>query len=294
MATPCVLSFPGTEPFRDALARGLEAESLPYTCRRFPDGETYVRIDGDVRDRAVVVIASLFPPDERILPVVLLAETARDLGARAVVLVAPYLAYLRQDGRFRPGEGITARYVARLLSDRFDGLVAVDPHLHRLSSLEEVYDIPCRHVRSAPRVAAWIAEHVERPFLVGPDLESGQWVEEVATRLDVPHVLFRKDRHGDRDVRLRAPGPLDIPGTPVLLDDIVSTGHTMLEALRMLVRPGAPAPVCIAIHGVFADGAERMLLDAGAARIVSCTTLPHPTNGIDLGKDIVAPVRDLL
>ena len=130
--------------------------------------------------RDVVVCQSLNQPDDKLLALLFLAATLKDMGARRVGLAAPYLAYLRQDRRFQPGEALSSRVFAEVLSEAFDWLVSVDPHLHRLLGLEQVYAIPCRVQHAAPVLSAWIRQNAPRPLLVGPDVESAQWVKEVA------------------------------------------------------------------------------------------------------------------
>ena len=218
----------------DALARELGAEAARGEVRRFPDGEWYVRIDSPVVGRDVAVVCPLDQPDEKFLAASLAAGTARDLGASRVGIVAPYLAYMRQDCRFRRGEGVTSAYFARLISSTFDWLVTVDPHLHRRASLGEIYSIPTRVAHAAPLLAAWINGNVEKPLLVGPDGESEQWVSAVAEGAGAPYVVLEKTRRGDRDVEIALPSVGRYAGrTPVLVDDIVSTATTM--------SPGAAA-----------------------------------------------------
>jgi ribose-phosphate pyrophosphokinase len=292
---PLVAALPGNERLAEALARGLDADRLALAVRHFPDGESYVRVETECRGRDTVVACTLDRPDEKTLALTFVAETLRDLGARRVVLVAPYLAYMRQDARFVPGEGVTARYFARLLSDRFDGLVTVDPHLHRLASLDEVYQIPYRVARASPAVTRWILEHVREPLLVGPDHESEQWVADAAAEGGLPYVVFEKVRSGDREVRVSAPDlSLWKERTPVVLDDIVSSGHTMIEAVGRVRQAGLPPPVLIAIHGVLAEGAEAALTSCGAARLLTTNTIAHETNAIDVHPALAAATRELL
>jgi ribose-phosphate pyrophosphokinase len=261
------------------------------TLRRFPDGETYVRLETPARGRHIVCVCTLDRPDDKVLPLLFLAAAARDLGADRVGLVAPYLAYMRQDRRFAEGEGVTSSYFATLLSATFDWLVTVDPHLHRRSSLGEIYRISTEVVHAAPRVAAWIRANVRRPLLVGPDGESAQWVAAVAEAAGAPSVVLDKVRHGDRDVSVSVP---DVDRwrdhTPVLVDDIVSTAKTMIATVHHLGRAGLAPPVCIGVHAVFAPGAYEELRAAGAAAVVTCSTIPHESNGIDLSADIAGAV----
>ena len=261
------------------------------SLRRFPDGETYVRVETPVRGRDVAIVCTLDRPDDKILPLVFLAATARDLGATSVGLIAPYLAYMRQDRRFADGEGVTSSYFASLLSRSFDWLVTVDPHLHRRASLGEVYAIPTEVVHAAPRVAEWIRTNVRQPLLVGPDSESAQWTDAVAEAAGAPSIVLAKVRRGDRDVVVTVP---DVERwhdhTPVLVDDIISTAKTMIETVQHLERAGLAPPVCIGVHGVFAAGAFDELRAAGAATIVTCNTIPHPSNVIDLSRDVAHAV----
>ncbi|HET7499660.1 MAG TPA: ribose-phosphate diphosphokinase, partial [Kofleriaceae bacterium] len=200
-----LIAIPGSEGCARDLGDRLGARVLVPEIRQFPDGELYVRIDGEL-GTDVAIVGNLH--GDNFLRVAFLAGTARDLGARRVGLVAPYLAYMRQDSRFKPGEGVTAGYFARLVSSTVDWLVTVDPHLHRLDSLSGVYTIPTTVARAAPAIARWIATEVQRPVLIGPDAESVQWVSAVAERCGAPFVILEKTRRGDRDVSVSAPdGP---------------------------------------------------------------------------------------
>jgi ribose-phosphate pyrophosphokinase len=296
-----LFGMPNNERMTEALLSALDdgrrdpaatiAARGDLTLRRFPDGESYVRLASPVRDRDVALVCTLEHPDDKVLPLLFTAATARDLGAARVGLVAPYLSYMRQDRRFVDGEGVTSTYFASLLSRAFDWLVTVDPHLHRRTSLGEIYTIPCEVVHAAPRVAAWIREHVRQPLLIGPDAESAQWVAAVAGAAGAPSIVLEKVRRGDRDVSVSVPDVDRWRGhTPVLVDDIVSTAKTMIETVGHLRRLALPAPVCIAVHAVFATGAYGELLATGAERVVSCDTIPHSSNEISLVDDLAAAV----
>ena len=292
---PVVIAMPGNEHLTDELAAHLGLERGAATVRRFPDGESHVRVETSVEGRHAFIVCTLDRPDDKLIPLLLLACAVREAGALSVGLVAPYLAYMRQDRRFQPGETISARHFAAWISRHFDWLATVDPHLHRISDLSQVYSIPSRVVHAADTVARWVRSQVRQPLLIGPDEESAQWVGDVARRADAPFVVLTKTRRGDRDVEVSVP-EVDRwrSYTPVLVDDIVSTARTMIETVGHLRRSGLAAPVCVAVHAVFAQGAFEDLRAAGAADIVSCDTIPHPSNRIALAPAIAASVRELL
>jgi ribose-phosphate pyrophosphokinase len=202
---------------------------------------------------------------------------------------------MRQDTRFHAGEAVSCTHYAAFLSWTFDWLVTVDPHLHRHASLDEVYTIPARCVSAMPAIADWIGEHVSNPVLIGPDAESVQWIQAAAARLGAPCIALQKQRRGDRDVSVSPPDRAALQGrTPVVLDDIASSGRTLIEAVAQLRRLGSTAPVCIVVHGLFADAAERALMEAGAARVVSTDTIAHATNAIGVVDVLVPAVRALM
>lgn len=278
-----VVAMPGAEDCAARLAARLGASPCALESRRFPDGEVYLRVAGDVRGEHVAVVAQLRDPDPQLPGLLFLADALRDLGAASVGLIAPYLPYMRQDIRFLPGEAVSSRSLAELLSAAFAWLVTVDPHLHRVASLDALYRIPARVAPSAAAIAAWIRAQVMRPHVVGPDEESAQWVAEVAARAGCPHTVLRKHRRGDRSVELVLPDLGALRGqTPVLVDDIIASGQTLAATLRALRAAGLAAPVCVGVHAVFAGDASAALQAAGAARVVSCNTLPHPSNAIDV------------
>jgi len=287
-----VVSLPGSERCGDSLARRLGASRCRLESRRFPDGEIYLRVIDEVEGRHVAVVAQLRDPDPQLPGLLFLADGLRELGAASVGLVAPYLPYMRQDSRFRPGEVVSSRSFAKLVSTAFAWLVTVDPHLHRTASLDVIYGVPTALVSSARAIAAWVQAQVERPHLVGPDEESRQWVSEVAALAGCPYVVLRKHRSGDRSVELTLPDLQALRGrTPVLIDDIISSGQTMAAAVRRLCVEGLDAPVCVGVHAVFAGDALARLQAAGAARIVSCNTLPHQSNAVDVTDGLAESVR---
>lgn len=278
-----ILALPNNEQLAADLAKQLDTNIGKVTIRHFPDGESYIRILDNVKDKKVVLVCSLHQPDEKLLPLYFLSNVAKDLGAKCTCLVAPYLAYMRQDKIFHEGEGITSHYFAKLISQFADSLITVDPHLHRIQSLGEIYSITNEVVHAANHISEWIKNNIENPVLVGPDSESEQWVSEVAKNANAPFMVLEKTRHGDRNVEVSIPQVEQFKHhTPVLVDDIISTARTMIETVRHLKSAGMQPPVCIGVHAVFADNAYQDLIAAGTSQVVTCNTIPHESNAIDL------------
>jgi ribose-phosphate pyrophosphokinase len=278
-----LLPLPDGESFADRLSRLASVPVGAVEWRRFPDGESYVRIGADCMGQHVVIVGSLNDPDARVLRLLFLADAARELGAVRVGLVAPYLSYLRQDARFRPGEAVTSRTLGGLLSSYVDWIATVDPHLHRYRSLSEIYRIPTHVLHAGPAIATWVAAHVPRPLLVGPDVESEQWVRAAAHLVGAPWISLRKTRLGDRSVEVSVP---DVAAyrdrTPVLLDDIIASARTMVKTVQRMRTAGLRAPYCVGVHALLDDAAVQDLRNAGAADVVTSTSIPHPTNAIDI------------
>ncbi len=288
-----MLALPGNQAVAARLAVPLAAEVGDAELKRFPDGEFHVRLQTPVRDAEVAIICTLDRPDEKVLSLLWLAIAAHQGGACRVGLAAPYLAYMRQDAIFQPGEIRTAQHFAALLTRYFDWLVTVDPHLHRVQNLSDIYGMPATAVQAAPAVAAWVQAHVGAPLLVGPDEESRQWVEHVAGLCGAPWTVLSKTRHSAWNVEVSAVEPdLRAECTPVLIDDIISTGRTMIETAQQVRRAGLHPPVCVAVHAVFAADAYREL-SAVAADVVTCDTIAHPSNRIELTEFIAAAISTI-
>jgi ribose-phosphate pyrophosphokinase len=291
MSAPLFIALPGNEAMASRLAALCGGDIGILMLSAFPDGEFHLRFQNDLAGRSVVLVCTLARPDSKILPLLFAADAARQLGARKVGLVAPYLCYMRQDRSFHPGEAVTSRSFAALLSRGCDWLATADPHLHRYKSLDDIYSIPARALHAAPVLADWIKEHVASPFLIGPDAESQQWVAAVAGACGAGFGMLSKQRLGDRNVTSSTAG-LCIPrgATPVLLDDIVSTGTTMTEAMRLLRPLCSVPPIPIGVHGILGDGFQPIL----AAGLITTNTVPGPVAEIDVSGIIADAIAEFV
>ena len=289
---PIIFSFPESADLASSLAKQLGYKQGALTLHRFPDTEAYVRIDTDVQNQTVILVTSLDHADMKILPLLFFVRTAQELGAKRVGLVCPYLAYMRQDACFKQGEAISAKLFAQLLSSYIDWLITVDPHLHRFASLDQLFSIPGSVMSAAVSIAEWIDKNVSKPLIIGPDKESKQWVQKVATHINAPYVVMKKIRHGDRKVEIEAQDFSSYRDRiPVLVDDIISTAGTMIEAVKMVKQSFAQEPFCVGVHAVFAGVAYEALQQAGVSKIVTCNTIQHVSNGIDVSKVLSEEIK---
>ena len=284
VATACQLHFDDEQGAAERLAAAADLALRPVQRHRFPDGELRLTLPVDASGRLperVVVLRSLHQPNEKLIELMLVARAARDLGVRHLTLVAPYLAYMRQDIAFHPGEAVSQRIVGPFLASLFDAVVSVDPHLHRVVTLEEA--VPAAQtavISGALLLADWIALQRPGAMLMGPDGESAQWVAQAAERHGFDYAVCTKERHGDRSVSVVLP-PVDVQGRcVVLLDDMASTGHTLAQATRLLRAAGAAAVDVAVTHALIDAAALDALHAAGVGQFWSTDCVAHPTNAV--------------
>lgn len=279
-----LLCFEEEHGIAERLAQAAHMACAVVQRHRFPDGEIKLRLPPSLPAR-VVVLRSLSQPNEKLIELLLTAQTARTLGVQHITLVAPYLAYMRQDIAFAPGEAISQRVVGQFLANLFDALITVDPHLHRVATLQEAVPVAAHQaivLSGAPVLADWIATRRTQPLLVGPDEESAQWVALAAARHGFDHAVCKKIRHGDRHVEVALP-PVNVVGRQVvLLDDVISSGHTIAQATRQLLAAGAHSVDVAATHALFAGDAQQVMQQAGVGEVWSTDCVAHPSNAVSM------------
>lgn len=269
---------------RDWLAaKGLASRCQAAEIHPFPDGEIRVRVPEAVTD-TVVVVCTLDHPSEKTLALTFVCDVLRGLGAKRLWLVAPYLAYMRQDIAFHPGEGVSAASYARLLSRLVDAMMTVDPHLHRIPNLEDVYTVPSTALHATDVIGDWLNGRLTgKALLIGPDRESEQWVTAVAARCGLPFRVLDKVRLGDRQVEIRVPDfSAEDFDTVVLVDDMVSTGHTLMQVARQLRAQGIGDVRAVFVHALFGEDTAEEMREAGIGELAGCNTVAHASNRIDV------------
>lgn len=265
----------------EALARSTaklaRLKVLDSSRRRFPDGEQYVRIEGDVNGEDVAVFQTLgLDPDSYFIEYALMVDALRGAGCKSVTAVMPYIAYARQDHRFREGEPLSAKAFARLIemagSDR---IITVDMHLHRFSRISEVFDIPAENVSAMPLIAEHYAKAHRSPkaIVVGPDMESAQWAKQVAKVLGSKFYVLEKERLGDREVKV-SDAVFEKGSRALLVDDMISTGKTLIDVISKLKAQGFASIDAAVTHSLLVEGAYEKLKKAGMSDLISTDTVP--------------------
>jgi ribose-phosphate pyrophosphokinase len=282
-----------------ALARRL-ADALGWSwalvaTHGFPDGETRLRLPPQLPPR-VVLLRGLQDPNAKLTQLLLAAAGARELGAEHLTLVSPYLAYMRQDLAFTPGEVVSQRHIGRLLATGFDAVITVDPHLHRVASMDEV--LPSRRgiaLTAAELLGGHVAQQVPGALLLAPDEEAGQWVRRAAQAHGLDHAVCHKTRHGDRDVDVALPLPAGVVAgrAVVLLDDVASTGRTLAAAARGALAAGATSVDVAVTHALFVGDALAQVQAAGVRHVWSSDCVPHASNAVSVVPLLAAALRSL-
>ncbi|WP_333874851.1 ribose-phosphate diphosphokinase [Methylobacter sp.] len=277
-----ILAFPDYLSQAQRLADRLGVALAEVALHHFPDGESLVRLPPSLPEH-VVVCRSLNQPNDKLIELLLCATTARELGAKRLTLVTPYLSYMRQDIANRPGEAVSQRIVGKLLAELFDDVLTVDPHLHRISSLTQA--IPIKNAISltaADEIGTFLKEQFNHALLLGPDSESEQWVAAIAGNIGFDYVIADKNRLGDKQVEMILPNG-DYRNKPVIIiDDMASTGRTIAKAAGLLQAAGNKEIYAVVTHALFCGDAYEHILESGVKTIWSTDSIDHPSSCIKL------------
>lgn len=292
MTPGMLLAFDDEARQAAALAAALDLPMALVQRHRFPDGETRLRLPPELPEQ-LLMLRGLHRPNEKLVELLIAAPAARELGAHRILLVSPYLAYMRQDIAFSPGEAVSQRHVAALLGSHFDGLITVDPHLHRIASLDEVMrGCRSRALSAASLLGEWVVRRLPQALLLGPDEEAVQWVAEAGRANGLDHAVCHKQRLGDREVRVALPADMPLAGrSVVLMDDVASTGRTLVEACGAALAAGAASVDVAVTHGLFVGDALEQLHEAGVRHVWSSDAVPHETSVVSITPLLAAAVR---
>jgi ribose-phosphate pyrophosphokinase len=288
-----LLAFEDEMVLARELAAALHMPLAQVQSHSFPDGETRLRLPPRLPAHTVL-LRGLHQPNNKLTTLLLAAAGARELGAQRLTLVSPYLAYMRQDMAFVPGEVVSQRHLGGLLAAAFDAVITVDPHLHRVATLDEV--VPGRRgvaLSAAPLLGAMLAQAWPGALLLAPDEEAAQWVRAAAQGQGLDHAVCVKQRYGDHEVEVALPSHPVAGRHVVVLDDVASTGRTLAAAARGALAQGA-AHVDVAVtHALFVGDALSQVHAAGVRHVWSSNCVPHPSNVVSVVPLLAQAVQQL-
>ena len=289
-----LLNFPDYSAPSERLAAKLGIPFSTIELHRFPDGESLVRLPQALPEH-VIVCRSLNQPNDKLIELLLLARTAKALGAKRITLVAPYLCYMRQDIANRPGEAVSQRIIGRMLADLFDDVITVDPHLHRICNLHQAIPIAnALSLSAGEAIAEFLRSRLEEAILLGPDSESKQWVSQIAHSIGFDYAVAKKTRQGDLEVNITLPDVTFKKRTVVVIDDMASTGRTMARTIALLQKAGASSVYAAVTHPLFCGDAEAYIRNAGAKEIWATDSIEHKTSIIKLDTLLCSALTSIL
>ena len=285
-----VVSGSANKPFAEELAERIDADYVETKIEHFPDGELHITVPKCARE-AIVVQSMAFRPNEYFMELLFICDALRRDGCKKIIAVIPYLAYARQDMEFHKGEEVSFQAVSHLMEIYCDSLITVDAHLHRIKNIKFIAS-KAKNTSAMPIIGEYLKEkyNLNKPVVIGPDEESEQWAKQIAEVLSCDYDVFKKTRHSATKVEIK-PKERDLNGRDVVvIDDIVSTGGTMAQAVEIAKKEGAEKVLSVCTHGLFVDDALRKITRAGADEVLSTNTVQNKTAKID----VVGAVADIL
>ncbi|MEH6405177.1 MAG: ribose-phosphate diphosphokinase [Sneathiella sp.] len=286
--------FPENRTAALALCQRLNIPAYPIEVHKFPDGESRIQIH-PTKGTAIVYM-SLDNPNEKLVHLAFAANALRESGVQRIILVSPYLCYMRQDRAFHPGEAISQQVIGSFLSTYFDRFITVDPHLHRISVLQSVFPECLAESLSAAQpisdALSYLSEDKNIVF-VGPDEESAQWVGAIANSLAKPFIVAKKQRRGDRNISVALPEHVDFRNVhAIIIDDVISSGATICRCAEMLLLAGAKTVEAVAVHILCKNEDLIAMKNSGVSRILSTDSIGHETNCIPLASLLAAALKE--
>lgn len=275
------------------IGRLLEVKVTPVEYKRFPDGESYLRITEELEDENVVIVQTTGPPqDSNLVQLLLLIDAARDINAKSITAVVPYFAYARQDSRFRPGEAISSETVFKLLeSVRIDHFITVNFHN---SDILNLLKIPHENLSAIPSLADYMRNKLNLvgAFSLAPDEGAKKLVEETSTILGGEYGWLKKRRD-------RVTGEINVDFVSVnvmgkdtiIFDDMISSGSTVISATNTLKALGARRIYIACVHPLLIGNSRERILMEGALKIVGTDCIQSPVSIVSVAPLIAEALR---
>ncbi|MEM0096383.1 MAG: ribose-phosphate diphosphokinase [Candidatus Bathyarchaeia archaeon] len=289
-----ILPGPASKELGERIASFLGVEPTPVFFKAFPDGESYVRIEGLVGGETAVIVQTTSPPqDQRLIQLALMVDAAKRNNAETVVAVVPYLAYARQDKVFLKGEPISIEAIARMLKAAgVDSLITVN--IHEKNVLAK-FPFPARNLSAIPLLAEHFKQRGFRDaFALAPDKGAVGIVQEAAKVLGCECGYLEK--HRDRYTGLVSveKREFNVKGrTAIIFDDIISTGGTIVAAATLLYELGAAEVYAACVHPLLVGEAEKRLREAGVKEVIGTDSVPSHVSKVSLAPLIAQALREL-
>ena len=252
----------------------------PIETRRFPDGERYIRIKGEISKEVVVIQSTGYPQDENLMELFLLLKNLKSLGVERTRVVIPYFGYGRQERRFKSGEAVSAVIIAELL-EAAGASEIYSINLHE-KNIKEFFNIPVHEISAMPMIANYINKQIDDPMIIGPDKGALGFAEEISGILKCDCDYLEKTRISPEKVEMK-PKNLDVEGRDVvIIDDIISTGGTIVSASRILNDLGANKVIVGCVHPILVEDALLKIFAAGVDDVFATDTLKSDVSAISV------------
>lgn len=281
-----IASSPETKEIAKKVARLLNGQYSEISAEKFPDNESKIKLNKNPKNKIFVLISSLAKePNKKIIESILAAGIAKDYGAKKTVLIATYLPYMRQDAHFENYDSFSSKYILQLFSN-FNKVIAIDPHLHRIKTLKQIAK-NASETTSVKLIADYIKNNFKNDFtILGPDKESQQWGKRIAKILHKRAVILKKQRFSAEKVKIQEK---KFSGNVIIIDDIISTGHTILETIKIAKSHNAEKITCIGIHALLIGNSAKLITKH--AKLITTNTIQNKYSKIDISPIIAEALK---
>ena len=289
------------------VARELDEKLCYVETKKFPDGERYLRIDGELEDEVTVIQSTGYPQDENLMELLFIIANLKDLGVKKVKAVVPYMGYARQEKRFNPGETISAKIICELIeaagADEF-----ITFNIHEECVLN-FFNIPAKNVSAMPAIAEYLDKNLfktdEKPLIIAPDKGAYGFAQEMSEIIGCDCTYLTKVRLGPDKVETKivdvrcdseSDNTVNVDSVKgmhaVIIDDIIATGGTIVNAINILKQYGASAVDVCCVHPILTNNGATRIYAAGAGKIIGTNSLSSDTSRVSLAKSIADALRE--
>jgi ribose-phosphate pyrophosphokinase len=290
-----VLSLDRFANLANGISDKLKVDFTQLESKIFPDEESYLRIPRNIKDKKVIIVHSCFPQqDKRLIELFMILDNTIDLGAKEIITIIPYLAYARQDKRFRDGETIGIKTIAKLIS-LCGSNTFITVNIHEQSSLD-LFNIRSINLSAMLEIGRYLKDlTLKNPIIIAPDAGAFEDAKHVAKVMKTDYTFFDKSRDlrtGKVTTGLRE---VDVGGRDVVVvDDIISTGGTIANVAKIVKNQGARKILAACTHALLINDARNMLKNAGIDEIIGTDTVESDISKVSVANIIADSLRTLI